>query len=64
MVVGFDKITDTVVECLLTTNNSPASKFNLFSGNLLAHNFQITNEQIKCLLVSMMYPIPQKGDVE
>lgn len=42
MVDDFDKITDIVVECLLTMENSP---LNIKSSD----DFQITNEQMKCI---------------
>lgn len=48
MVDVFDKISDTVVECLITDNTS------LFSSDLSTDNFQITDQQVQCLAVSVM----------
>lgn len=56
MVDDFDKITDSVVECLLTMENSHLNnKYNQLNSDLMALDFQITNEQIKCITVSMIY---------
>lgn len=56
MVDTFDKVTDTIVECLLTMENSTlnSSKSNQVNSNFATHDFDITNDQIKCIAVRMM----------
>lgn len=47
MVDTFDKVSDTVVECLLTGDSE------LFVDNSLTDELQITNDEIKCIAVSV-----------
>lgn len=58
MVETFDKITDTVVECLLTMENSSLNtKSNSFISGFSIPDLRITDEKIKCLAVRMIYTV-------
>lgn len=47
MVETFDKISDTIIECLLSSENSTVN------SNFVTHDFDVTNEQLKCIAVRM-----------
>lgn len=58
MVDVFDKITDTIVECIITLQNPLDNKSNRVSGTeLLIKHLVITDEQMKCIAVRLIWKL-------